>query len=244
MCYGPDHNQKYRAMSFTLEYRETNRKGSFVARSSNFLYNYCASNNQLGIHNLDPSDALRTITLGKRALCNPLQFTQTFDKTAKIKALTFSSNQTIRLPKTMAADRVAAFLPNIEHLTRYACMLESGNVRDFCNSFAQDHVLKAINIQKIALGTDFPYYRAELCTLHNHEVAVRAESLHKLLQELSAHVMQDLAMVEFGHSHHGSAQNLLTVSAKLSTLSRILNDDFIPEFQLAHRNDTETAAEA
>ena len=231
-------------MGFTLEHRETNRKESFIARSTTFFYQYCASKNQLGICDPDTKSVLRVITLDKRTVCGPLQFVHNFDKSSKIKALIFSNNKTVRLAQTLDHERLMAILPNIERLTRYACKLKNEQFREFSKAFCQDFALQALHIRKTEGGNGCDFYHAGVTSIHNHSIEARATSLHGILRETATKVMHDLVMMEYGFSHHGSAHNLLTVSSKLSTLSRILNEDYIPEFQLAPEHAENSAVEA
>lgn len=238
------HNQKYRIMSTKLEHRETDRKGSFIARGTSFFYQYCASKNRLSICHTDTKSVLYTVTLEKRTLCGPLQFAHNFDKSSKIKALLFSNNSTVRLSNTLEGERLLAILPNIETLTRYACKLKNEQFRDFCTGFARDYVLQSIYIRKTEGTNGSNFYSAGVTSIHNHAIEAQANSLHGILRETATKVMHDLVMMEYGYSHHGSAHNLLTVSSKLSTLARIVNDDFIPEFHLAEEITQESRIEA
>ncbi len=237
-------NQKYRIMSITLEHRETDRKGSFIARGTSFYYQYCASKNRLNICHAETKSVLRSVTLEKRTLCNPLQFVHSFDKSSKIKALIFSNHKTVRLCNTLEGEKLLALLPNIERLTRYTCKLKNEQFRDFCKGFAQDFALQSIYIHKTEGNNGLDFYNAGVTSIHNHSVEARATSLHGILRETATKVMHDLVMMEYGYSHHGSAHNLLTVSSKLSTLSRIVNNDYIPEFHLAEESSGESLIEA
>ena len=216
-----------------MKYEETCTQGSFTVWGTGFRFDYEADNNFLNITSLDKKRALAHLKFDKHLAKDPLAYVESLDKTNQIKALMYSNNATINLAETMDYERIASLLKITARISRCAFDLRTKNFDRFSKIFCKDFDLSSMKIKKFTSShKENEFYLARIQTQYNNSVCVRACTLTGLTAALSDRTLRDLMTMEFGHSHNNSAHSLLNVSAKLSTISHILDQNFIPEHKM------------
>jgi hypothetical protein len=227
-----------------MKHTEAGNEGSFVAWGHGFRYNYEGPSNTLSIAHLERQKVFTKLRFDQSLLRNPLGYVEALDKTNQIKALMYSNNMTTNLADTMEIERIAPIIENTAKISRYAFDLQIVEYDHFAQLFCGDFELKALKIKKfIPTTSDNSFYIARMQTRYNNSIAVRRCTLPGLIAALSEHTLRDLITMEFGHRYQNSAQNLLNASARLATLSRVLDEHFIPECHLRNTKAPESFEE-
>lgn len=211
-----------------LDYRETTH-GSFKAWGSGFRYDYNNEQKALNVLHQDTERLLARFNFDRFLSKSPLAYTELLNKTAQINALMVSNNQTINLSETMPLPHLSSVLSSIGGLSRHAFDLKQMHIRRFCLRFAMEFDLHSVKI-KFFQPNDIEnaFFIARLQTQHGNGISVRACSMTGIMAAMSDKTLRDLITMEFGHRFERSAQSLLNVSSKLSSLSWILDEEFDP----------------
>lgn len=221
-------------MGFALKFREVNSRGSFVASGIGFRYKYDPDALVLDVLNTRSEKPLLYIDLDQQLAKNPLLYIQLLEKTLQIKSLMFSNNVTVDLSDSFDEARLAAILEMAARIARYSHDLSLANYRRFDAELCRNMSLKRIQVKPISnLDPNGTFYVAKLTTLNNNSVSTRSCTVFNALRALSDKVVRELITTEFSYPSQTSAHNLLLVSSKLATISRILDDSFIPEQYVA-----------
>jgi hypothetical protein len=216
-----------------MKHTKADEAGSFVAWGNGFRYQYEAPNNTLSIAHLERQKVFSRLKFDHHLSKDPLSYVSALDKTNQIKALMYSNNTTTNLADTMDMERVAAIIETTTKISRYAYELKMMEFERFAGHFCSDFALKTLRIKKFtARNQETLFFVGRIQTQNNNSVCVRGCSMPALMAALSDRTLRDLITMEFGHRFENSAQNLLNVSSKLSTLSRVLDDNFIPAKRL------------
>ncbi|HRQ59981.1 MAG TPA: hypothetical protein PLO23_00435 [Alphaproteobacteria bacterium] len=211
-----------------VKHQETCQYGSFKAWGACFFYTYDAPNLELNIHLQEADAPLITYAVGKRLHKKILTLVNYLDKAAQIKALMLSNGETIHIGETMEPRRLKGLTSALFDSALYALDLEAGKSRRFTTYMAQTFDLKHFSIKRFTCQTsDSVYYRASLRTHSDNELVGRSLTLNGILMTVSEKIVGDLIALEF-NARDNSAQNLLSLSSKLSTIGRILNEGFYP----------------
>lgn len=216
-------------MGFALKYRETSSQGSFVAWGIGFRYQYNSPDNVLDVIDDKRSKPLLYIDFDQTLSKNPFMYIENLEKTTQIKALMFTGNMTADLSDSFDDARLPSILEDSARLARFSFDLRQRRFHRFGHYFCESHGLKRLQIRKMQ-GTAMhePFYIGKLSTPNNNAVSVRACSLHRLLKELGDATLRDLITAEYGHPFQSAAYDLLAVSSKLSTISHVLDEHFVP----------------
>lgn len=218
-----------------MNYEETCSQDSFTVRGSGFRFDYEAEKQLLNIAPRGKKRALAHFKFDQHLAKNPLAYVESLDKTNQIKALMYSNNATINLAETMDDARIASLIKMTAYISRCAFDLHTKNFDQFSKTLCQNFDLKSVKIKKItSRRKQNTFYLARIQTKHNNSISARSCTLSGLAASLSEKTLRDLITIEFGHAYGNSAQNLLNVSSKLSTISNILDQNFIPKQQLEH----------
>lgn len=211
-----------------VEHQETRQCGSFDAWGACFFYTYDAPNLELNIHLQEAEPPLITYAIGRRLHKKILTLVSYLDKAAQIKALMLSNGETIRIGETMEPRRLKGLTSALFDTALYALDLEAGKSRRFTTYMSQAYDLKHFSIKHFTCPTsETAYYRASLRTHSDNELVGRSLTLHGILMTVSEKIVGDLIALEF-NARDNSAQNLLSLSSKLSSIGRILNEGFYP----------------
>lgn len=213
-----------------MELNKTSSCGSFQAWGAGFGYHFDAGINTLSITQKETQLALARIRLNRDIAQNPVAFVEQLNKTHEIKALILSNNGTIKLADTIDPKLVGGIIKNSVRLAKYAHELSHHSFSNFSRKFSKEFELKKLKIKTITHNDhEQLLFVARLQTLHDNSVCVRACTLEGLLSVLSERTLRDLITMEFGHQYQNSAFNLMRLSAKLSKIGNILDENFIPE---------------
>ena len=216
-----------------MKYVNTCSQGSFIAWGTGFRFKYEAPSRLLSITPLDRKRAIAKLRFDDKLAKEPLAYVESLDKTNQIQALMYSNNTTIDLSDTLDRDRIGGLIKSTAHISRFAFDLNTKNFERFAAFFCKDFELESFKIKKfISKRQETEFYIGKLQTRYNNFVRVRACTLTGLTAALSDKTLTDLITMEFGHSYNNSAHTLLNASSKLSTISRILDENFIPERKL------------
>lgn len=216
-----------------MRHTKADKDGSFVAWGNGFRYNYEAGQNILSIAHLERQKVFTQLKFDRHLSRDPLAYVSTLDKTNEIKALMYSNNTTVNLADTMELDRMKAIIDITARISRYAYDLNGRDYDRFGGLFCADFSLKNLKIKQYNTRTaENLFLVARIQTMNNNSVCVRGCTAATLMAALSDRTLRDLITMEFGHRFDNSAQNLLNVSSKLSTLSRVLDENFIPSKRL------------
>lgn len=214
-------------MSFALEYQITH--DSLTAWGTGLQYNYEDDIQSLNISRLGKERPFATFHFDHHMSRDPLTYITALEKACQIKALMLSNNTTVNLAETLNCVQLNAIINSAASLSRYAYDLKTLRLRQFCDAFSDEFDLKTVKIKKFKSrkqGNEF--FIARVQTKHDNTICVRACTLAGITAAMSDKTIRDLITMEFGHSFEGSAHNLLSVSTRLSSLSYILDDTFIP----------------
>ena len=216
-----------------MKYEKTCSQGSFTVWGTGFRYNYEAHNNIIDVAPLDENKAVAHLKCDHHIARNPLAYVKALNKTNQIKALMFSNNETIDLSQTMELERIGSLIKATANITRFAFDLDTHNFARFSSLFTKDFNLKRLKVKQFKSqekGHDL--FLGRIQTIHGNSVCARACTLVGLTARLSDRTLKDLMTMEFGHNFNNSAHTLLDASSKLGTISRILDENFIPQHKL------------
>lgn len=215
-------------MSNTLEFRETSQ-GSITAWGTGLNYNYDSELNSLDVTHRGDDTALARFNFDRDLSKDPLSYIQSLEKANQIRALMFSNNQTLDLTQTLDGERLSAILKSTATLSRHAHDLQALRFDRFCDALVGEFNLKKIKIKQFISGDETnAFFIARIQTQHDNGICVRACTLTGMTMAMSDRTIRDLITMEFGHQFEGSANNLLRLSSKLSSISHILDSNFVP----------------
>ncbi len=217
-----------------MKYKETDNSGSFDAYGAGFTYKYHSNEQSLTILRAHDCKAINTIALDSRSSCDVRAYIDDINKATQIYALMFSNNTQIELVEILKGPRLKSIVKNAARLARYSYDLKSYDFPRFTEKFCTHFSLKDIEVRKIYGRTkEEDFYVAKIKTKKDNAAAAISESLHGIMKDLSEKTVQDLIVAEYGGFNQREAQNLLTVSTNLATISRILNTEFSPHRRIA-----------
>lgn len=215
-------------MDSTLKYRVAGDGDNFDAWGVGLFYSYKVGIKQLDVFIGQGDEHLLTFKLRKGHAAQAQRFVHYFDRAAQVKALMLSNHGTTNIAETMAPDRLRGVLNNTYNLSCHAHDLHNDNLRLYVRLTQSFYQLRHFSLKHLVCPTSGnAYYRAGLKTHSQNEVIARSMTLHGVLMTLSEKIVRDLIALEFS-TRHNTAYNLLTLSAQLSTISRVLNDHFYP----------------
>lgn len=207
--------------------------GSFTTLGTGFKYEYHSGPQKLNVLHVGTGRTLIDIDLANGPHVNPESFIRTLDKSYQIRALTLSNNTSIDLSQTFEERRLMPVLTETAQLARLSFDLMHENFEQFDRYFCQDTPFKNMKINRLRrFDAGLASYSAQLETKHNNKLTVESQSLHGIMSKMSQKIIQELITKEFVLRFDASANMLLSASSKISILSMILNDKFMPERKL------------
>jgi hypothetical protein len=216
-----------------MKYEETCTKGSFSVWGSGFRFDYKAQSKLLNIVPLHEKRILVHLQFDEHLAKTPLAYIEILEKTNQINALMYSNNATLNLAEIMEGARIASLIETSVDISRRAYDLKTMNFERFADHFRHYSDLKNVNIKKFTCSRqENEFYLARIQTHRDNSVCVRACTLSGLTAALSERMLHDLIAMELGR-YNNNARHLLHVSTKLSTISRIVDENFIPQHKLA-----------
>lgn len=223
-----------------VEHLETDQYGSFIAWGACFFYDYSAPDYELKIHVKEGEKPLVTLAVGKRLHKKIRQLVHYFDKAGQIKALMLSNSETINIAHTMEPRRLRGISNTLFDHALFALDLDAGKPKRFTATQAQIFDLKLFTMRHFTCPrSSTAYYRACLRTHSDNELVGRSLNLHGILMTVSEKIISELIALEF-NARNTSAQNLLSLSSRLSSISRILNEEFYPSMKIKDLEAAET----
>lgn len=224
-----------------VKHQETSQDGSFIAWGACFFYDYNAPGYELNISLQEGEKPLVSLTVSKRIHRHILRFINYFDKAGQIKALMLSNGTTINISHTMEPQRLRGIANTLFDHALFALDLDAGKPRRFTATLSQLYDLKHFSIRHFTCSkSSTAYYRACLRTHDDNELVGRSLTLHGILMTVSDKIIAELIALEFG-SRNNSAQNLLSLSSRLLTIGRILNEGFYPSMKIRQLEVAETS---
>ena len=215
-----------------LHSRETTH-GSFKVWGTGFRYDYNNDKSALTVFHQDTERLLAQFKFDKLLSKEPKTFISMLEKASQINALMVSNNRTVNLAETIDLRHLSPIIHSIGGLSRHAFDLHSLALERFCQAFAAEFNLKQVKIKPFkSRNNTNAFFIARLQTHHDNSINVRACTMTGIMAAMSDRTLRDLMTMEFGHRFEGSAHNLLNASSKLTSLSYILDDNFIPEMKV------------
>lgn len=219
-----------------MKCKEINSDGSFLAWGVGFHYEYDANQHILEITTARDGKPLTYTGFDTESCANPFRFVLLLEKATQIQALMLSNNATIDLSENFEDERLVAIFISCMNLAQFAYDLSQYDFKRFEKCFCADTPIKLLNIEKIESSESVDqFFSAKLSTDTSQELSKRAKSLHHLMIGLSDSIISDLITAEYGFKFKNTADTLLSVSSKLSLISLILNEAFIPVRKLVPR---------
>lgn len=223
-----------------VKHLETDQYGSFIAWGACFFYDYNAPNCELNIHVQEGEKPLVSLAVGKRLHKKIRKLIHYFDKAGQIKALMLSNSETINIAQTMELRRLRGISNTLFDHALFALDLDAGKPKRFTAMQAEIFDIKLFSIKHfICPKSSTAYYRASLKTHSDNELVGRSLTLHGILMTVSEKIISELIALEF-NTPNNSAQNLLSLSSRLSTISRVLNEEFYPSMKIKEQEIAET----
>lgn len=227
----------------SMLYQTLSSGGSFKANGAGFYYSYDADENGLSVFRNISGCKTLNITLPKKIKNDPLLFVHQLEKATQIKALTLSNYTTIKLCETIVPEKLAAIAKSVSRLALNSFDLSNNDVGRFSNVLRRGFGLKEMDISYIDhSASGDPYYKAKIVTKKDNCIVVRDSSLPVTLKKLSDGIVSDMIMREFTSHTDQNSQKLLRLSTRISIISKILNESFIPERFLTNRIDSSSSS--
>ncbi|MAE52143.1 MAG: hypothetical protein CMH27_10070 [Micavibrio sp.] len=212
-----------------LRYQEASRCGSIEAWGAAFNYRYDSDGNTLRVFRNENGCKTLNITLPAKITADPLLFIRQLEKATQIKALMLSNNTTIKLCQTIVPDKLSAIAKSVSKLALNSFDLSTNRIEKFSKLVRRSYGLNEFEIAYIDHLTSGSYYKAKIVSSRDNCVIVRQDDLATTLQDLSEGIIRDLIALEFSSRHNGTSEQLLRLSTRLSVMSKIVNEKFLPE---------------
>ncbi|MFN3700374.1 MAG: hypothetical protein ACK4VI_02495 [Alphaproteobacteria bacterium] len=217
-------------MDFPFQYQIADTHGSVEACGVSFSYKYNAEKNALQLFRNESGCKTLNITLPEKIRDNPLLFIHQLEKATKIKALTLSNNETLKLCQTIVPDKLSAIAKSISKLALNSYDLSMGQTEKFSRLIRRSYNLKEFEISRVNYDSGAPdYYRAKIVSCRDHCVIVREDRLDTVVKNLGEKILSDLITHEYSSRGNDCSQQLLRLAVRLNVMAKILNDNFYPE---------------
>ncbi len=221
-------------MSFSFEYEDTDdKKSGFQAWGVGLHYKYDAPQGILDIIQTATNRPLVFVNLYEEIPGQALLYARYLEKTMQVNALTLSNNTAIDITSVLDCQKFPTIIKKISTLADHSFNLKTGALTKFTKDFCQEFSLKKMRI-KTFHGTSKreQFFNVSIKTQGNNRVVVRGNNLHTTFSCLSEQVLHELLTIELGGHQDNDAHNMLNIASNLSTLSKILDEAFIPELHL------------
>ena len=203
---------------------------SFDVSGVGFHYNYNNKNKELSVTDIDTERLLTQWHLDDFLSRKPHSYVSLLEKATQIKALMVSNNRTVDLSKVMETHRMKHILKSVASLSHHAYDLKNLYLGRFGQRFAQENDLQSVKLKKfVSNNQENEFFIARVQTHNGNGICVRACTLTGMMAAMSDRTLRDLMTMEFGLKFENSAQRLLNASSKLSSLSFVLDQNFVPK---------------
>jgi len=212
--------------------------GQIEAWGAAFNYRYNPEKNTLCVFRTESGCKTLNITLPAKIAANPLLFITQLEKATQIKALMLSNNTTLRLCQTIVPEKLSAIAKSVSKLALNSFDLSSGRIEKFSKLVRRSYGLKEFEISYIDNQASGSYYKAKIVSCRDNFVIVREDNMPDTLKKLSEGILSDLIALEFSSRNNSCSEQLLRLSTRLSVMSKIVSDVFIPEKYLTISTDS------
>lgn len=223
-------------MRLYITHKETGCGDGFKARGTSLYYHYDPELMSLDIHRpkKNKESLLHRINTEVLGVNNPIEFAGTTEKASQIFALTYSDHTSINLCEAVHKAKLTPIVGTVVATAKLACDLTNDRLIPVTDFFLNNYDIGAMNLEKIenSRSDDYAFYRSRLESIHGNSITVCAQTLHTLMLNMSERVLRDIVVLEYGNHKRESAQTLLQISARLASLSRILDKSFRPSVQI------------
>lgn len=212
--------------------------GQVEAWGAAFNYRYNPEENMLCVFRNESGCKTLNITLPTKIRTNPQLFIKQLEKATQIKALMLSNNMTLRLCQTIVPDKLSAIAKSVSKLALNSYDLSTDRINHFSKLVRRSYGLKEFEIAEIDNQASGSYYKAKIVSCRDNFVIVREDTMPDTLKKLSEGILSDLIALEFSSRNNICSEQLLRLSTRLSVMSKIVNDAFIPEKYLSISTDS------
>lgn len=216
-------------MRFEFRCKETDGGIGFEARGCGLGYYFDGRSLTLDVLHLYLSRPLMILDLGNIFPRNPLLYAEFIEKAAQINALLYSSNQTLNLCETIDIKRLMPVIWQLVKTANLSHCIEMKNYVAFSDDIADTYGLNTFNLSHTPLSRNTKNsFTLTLRTKSGTAIRTHGESAHSCISLLADQGLRDLIAQEFSNYGTQEAQRLIALSARLSTIARILDINFDP----------------
>lgn len=216
-----------------LRHQTVSSCGQIEAWGAAFNYRYAADKNTLCVFRNESGCKTLNITLPAKIKNNPQLFIKQLEKATQIKALMLSNHTTLKLCQTIVPDKLSAIAKSVSKLALNSFDLSTDRINNFSKLIRRSYGLKEFEIAEIDNQASGSYFKAKIISCRGNFVIVREDTMPETLKKLSEGILSDLIALEFSSRNNVCSEQLLRLSTRLSVMSKIVNDAFIPEKYLA-----------
>lgn len=211
-----------------MKFEQVGPCGSLCAHGAGVFYEYKQNDSCLDITDTFHGDLLARLHFEPQDFADAKTYIWHLDRANKIRALSYSNNKTVNITETLDRRKVGAILKSTARNSFHAYNLHASDFTKFTSLFAEDNGLKCLKIKRFLSNDRLnTFYVGRIKTHSDNQISVRAGNIPKLMGALSDSLVRDLVTLEYGCK--SSAGGLLMASFRLKNLSRILDEDFVPE---------------
>ncbi len=216
---------------------ESDAFGSFTAWGIGFCYEYDGTANRLTIIHARRYRPLINIDVNQSDTGFAAAFVEMFEKTIQTQALMLSNRRTIDVTEIFSEKRLKPYLGGTLQAVVMALHLQQERFQSFNQIFCKAYGLGSLQIAKSQrISTIPPYYEAQILTEKLNKVEAKDNLLHDCLASLARSIISDLIIQETQHNFQSKAYELLSASSNLSTLSMVLDQQFMPRRKMLRRS--------
>lgn len=224
-------------MRFEFSCKETDGGIGFEAKGCGLGYNYDGRTLTLDVLHLSLGQPLLLLDLGPVFPRNPLLYAEFLEKSAQINALLYSSNQTLNLCETIHIEKLVPVIWQLAKTAELAHDVEIRNFTNFSASVARTYDLQIFRLENLGPdATGENNYRLTLKTRNGTEIRSIADSARGVIGKIAELTLRDVIALEFTLQCGQATQNLIALSARLSTIARLLDMNFDPSDKLLISN--------
>ncbi len=220
-------------MRFEFSCKETDGGIGFEAKGCGLGYRYDGRTLTLDVLHLCMRRPLLLLDLGPVFPRNPLLYAEFLEKAAQINALLYSSNQTLNLCETIHVEKLVPVIWQLAKTAELAHDVELKNYKAFSESVGTIHEVQTFRLdyEESRYGRDNPY-RLTLKTHSGTEIRASGSTARAAISKIAELTLRDVIALEFSLQSGENAQKLIALSARLSTVARLLDMNFDPSDKL------------
>ncbi|MCB1591613.1 MAG: hypothetical protein KDI90_04085 [Alphaproteobacteria bacterium] len=220
-------------MSFEFSCIETDGGIGFEAKGCGLEYCYDGRNLTLDILIAAIQRPVLLIDLGPLFPRNAKIYTGFLEKAAQISALLYSGNQTLNLCETIPENKLVHVIAELTKTAELAHDVALKNDNCFSEKMKKTYGLEMFTLENPGKNTPSrSAYRLALKTHNGIEIRTLAGSARTAIAKTAEKTLRDGVTIEFlyqaGKPTH-NAHTLLALSARLSSIARLLDKSFNPQ---------------